>query len=387
MAKRSPSEKGAKPLSRKKKLLFTAVIVFAVLLFLELLMILLDPVLGAGFYQYDPDLGFRVRAHKYGANRFGFNDRDYPLRKPDGTFRILVASDSFGWAGGRDANYTEVLERLLVERYGEGRVEVINSGYPMTHTGEQLEMLKKFGLQYDPDLVIHGFFVGNDFVDSHRYRKRIVVNDATFDVDRRSEKVLFGYPLVPRSRLIHVVRHRSKLLLERFRSGGGTAGGDPADVAGTFSPATFQRIERARMEFCNVRNQRAGMFADQIAFTKENLTAMAALLESHDIDFTVALFPDEFQVNSALRQRLAEAFGLQLSEYDLELPQRLARSHLQARQVPVIDMLGAFRERGQTESLYLLRNTHWNAAGSRLAGELLFAELVPRLDEALKISP
>lgn len=360
----------------------------AALFVLEVLMILLDPIVGVGFYQYDRDLGFRVRAHTHGTNRFGFNDRDYPLDKPEGTFRILVVNDSFGWAGGRDGNYTEVFERLLVKRYGEGRIEVINSGYPMTHTGEQLEMLRKFGLQYSPDLVIHGFFVGNDFVDSHRYRKRIVVNDAYFDVDKRRERVLFGYPMVPQSRLLHVVRQRTRLAMERLRSGGGTAtGSDPAEVRGTFSSQTFLHIERGRMEFCNVRQHQAGTFADRVAFTRENLTAMAALLKSHNIEFAVALYPDEFQVNPTLRQQLIASFGLRLSEYDLELPQRLARTHLEALQVPVIDLLKPFQERGKEEALYLLRNTHWNGAGRQLAGELLFANLSPWLDELLKKSP
>ncbi|MBC6471694.1 MAG: hypothetical protein GDA48_01745 [Hormoscilla sp. GM102CHS1] len=31
-------------------------------------------------------------------------------------------------------------------------MEVINAGYPMTHTGEQLIALKKYGLQYNEGL-------------------------------------------------------------------------------------------------------------------------------------------------------------------------------------------------------------------------------------------
>lgn len=245
--------------SLAKALLFSGFALFVALAILEAAMIVLDPVLGTGFYQYDGDLGFRVRAYAHGTNRFGFNDRDYALDKPEGTFRILVVGDSFGWAGGRDGNYTEVLEALLTERYGERRVEVINSGYPMTHTGEQLAMLRKFGLQYDPDLVILGFFVGNDFVDSDRHRKRIVVNDTIIDVDRRRERVLFGYPIDPQSRLLHMVRQRTRLLLERLRPGAGSSGGtDPADVGGTFSPQAFRRIERTRMEFCHRRSQQNG---------------------------------------------------------------------------------------------------------------------------------
>ena len=367
-----------------KRLLFSAALIgifFLGLLVLEVLMTVLDPVIGAGFFQYDRDLGFRVRAHTFGANQFGFNDRDYALHKPDDRYRILVVSDSFGWAGGRDDNYAEILERLLAERYGEDRVEVINSGYPMTHTGEQLGMLRKFGLQYAPDLVILGFFVGNDFIDSERFRKRIVVNDAFFDIDRRSERIFLGYPIVPQSRLVHVIRHRAKLAAEYFRSGGSAmAGLDPADVEGTFSSQTFRRIEATRMQFSNVLHQKKGVFDGKIAFAEENLTAMGKLLESQNIDFVVALFPDEYQVNSGLRWQLRDAFGMREADYDLELPQRLVRNHMEAQQVPVIDLLPAFTERGATEDLYLLRNTHWNDAGRNLAAQVIFESLIERLD-------
>ena len=49
-------------------------------------MIVLEPYLFKGLYEYDPDLGFRVRAYypiDQGTitNKFGFNDDDYPLQK------------------------------------------------------------------------------------------------------------------------------------------------------------------------------------------------------------------------------------------------------------------------------------------------------------------
>src|SRR5262249_7431123 len=50
--------------------------------FSEVSMIILEPYLFKGFYEYDPDLGFRVRAHQPTegglTNKYGFNDRDYP---------------------------------------------------------------------------------------------------------------------------------------------------------------------------------------------------------------------------------------------------------------------------------------------------------------------
>jgi len=97
-------------------------------------------------------MGFRVRSHTNGTNKFGFNDKDYPLEKPPGTFSILILSDSFNWAGGREGNYTALLENKFNADSTQSQVEVINAGYPMTHTGEQLIALKKYGLQYNEGL-------------------------------------------------------------------------------------------------------------------------------------------------------------------------------------------------------------------------------------------
>ena len=160
----------------KNFLLLTFTWIIIPLFLVEILMIVFEPYLFKGLYQYDPDLGFRVRPYINGNNQFGFNDRDYPLETEPGKFRLLVVSDSFNWAGGKDRNYTALLEKKFDNYYGQNQVEVINVGYPGTHTGEQLAMLKKYGLQYNPNLVVLGFFVGNDFRDADPERKRIIVN-------------------------------------------------------------------------------------------------------------------------------------------------------------------------------------------------------------------
>ena len=114
---------------------------------------------------------------------------------------MVIVGDSFNWAGGLEGNYTTLLENQLAQTPGLPPVEVINAGYPMTHAGEQLIMLQKFGLQYQPDVVILGIFVGNDFIDADPYRKRIVVNDTQIDIDKRKEIQIFGYPIIFKSRL------------------------------------------------------------------------------------------------------------------------------------------------------------------------------------------
>lgn len=357
----------------------------------ELLMIVTDPILFKGRFQYDPDLGFRVRAYspsplgRFGrgmdgtlTNRFGFNDRDYPLEKPSGILRILVVGDSFCWAGGIEGNYSALLERKFEDRDGAHRVDVINAGYEGTHTGEQLALLRKFGLQYQPDLVVLGFFMGNDFLEAQRFRKRIIVNKYLYDIDKRHEYRLLGYPIIARSRLWLFLQNflnarSANAAAKREAEEWARATGQPAPIS-NLPEATFYDVERARLELFN-RKTSAARFDDNIKYIFENISAMNDLLKSRGIKFVVAIYPDEVQVNEQQFATLADRFKLNQSDFDLNLGQRILRNFLESQQIPYLDMLDQFRAEAKQRDLYLFRNTHWNPAGNELAAQILFQYL------------
>lgn len=360
-----------------KRLAISISITFVCLTVLEVAMIILEPWIFKGFYQYDPDLGFRVRPYANGTNRFGFNDEDYPLQKDPSTIRILVLGDSFNWAGGRDKNYTAVLRRKF-QGYGTRRVEIINSGYPMTGTGHQLALLKKFALQYSPDLVLLGFFAGNDFTDSDPHIKRIVVNDIYVDIDKRRELIILGYPIIPVSRLVNFVRQKyivwKELLIAKSHAA------DTGEKPGTFSGSAFLGIERARLEFCNLDLHRLGAFDRHIRHVVESITEMHELLKTRNTGLIVAMYPDEFQVNEALLTKLFEKYRLRREAYDIELAQKLLAQFLDSRGIPYIDLLGEFRAEGRNGQFYLVSNTHWNDKGNEFAANSIFPHLLKRVE-------
>ena len=360
-------------------MVFPTIITLLCLLLLEIFMIVMEPYLYKGFFQYDPDLGYRVRPYVSGTNRFGFNDRDYPLQRDSNTFRILVVGDSFNWAGGLEGNYAALLERKFEEYYGGHRVDIINAGYPGTHTAEQLAMLRKYGLQYNPDLVFLGFFAGNDFIDAGPNRKRIIVNGTYLDIDKRHEITVLGYPIVDKSRLLHFVKQKYKVYRElaRARRERQTSDHKPVqEKGGTFSEETFLTIERLRLEFCNVEQHRAKAFDDRIQCIFQSISQMKDLLDTHHIQFVVGIYPDEFQVNGDLLDRVFKKFDLRREDYDIELMQRILKEYLESEQIPFIDFLEAFRTKGRETRLYLLRDTHWNDAGHELAADIMFRYLL-----------
>jgi hypothetical protein len=351
-------------------------------------MIVFEPYIFKGLYQYDRELGFKVRSYANGTNRFGFNDKDYSLFKPEGIVRILVVGDSFGWAGGKDGNYTALLEKKFAEYYGTHRVDIINSGYPMTHTGEQLEMLKKYGLQYQPDIVFLGFFAGNDFIDADPYRKRIVVNDTYFDIDRRREKTFLGYPIIGESRLWTFIKQKLIIWKElnnaRTQQNSRTQQANKENRACTFSEEAFLSIERVRLEFCNILSTQKKIYKKNIDFILQSVSKMQDLLLRNQIKLIVGIYPDEFQVDENLRLQIFKNFGLEKDNYDIEFMQNVLSKYLDANQIPYMDLLDAFRSQGKHEPLYLCRDTHWNQSGNELAANMIFQYLLPQVESVIQ---
>lgn len=343
------------------------------LLVVEVVMTVFDPYLFKGFYMYDRELGFRVRPYAEGSNQYGFNDREYPLRKEPGVYRVGVIGDSFNWAGGREGNYASLLETKLERRYGGHRVDIVNMGYPMTTTPYQLAVLKRFGLQYNPDMVILGFFMGNDFQEADPNYRIIVINDTYTRVDKRRELTFLGYPVVKRTRLLTFLQQKLQIMRETARAKREV---QETGQARTFSEESYLKIGKEKLEFFRPETHRQGTYRENIQTVFGALAEMDDLLKSRGVKFMVAIYPDEFQVNEELRGKVFEHYGLKTEDYDLELGQKILKEFLDSRGIPYVDLLERFREEGKRRSLYITSDTHWNDAGNELAAEVLFENLV-----------
>lgn len=96
-------------------------------------------------------------------NNLGLRGKDLTTKKPKGTKRILVLGDSFtfGLYVNDDESYPAVLESFYEE---EGRrVEVINAGFADGWSpDEHYAWLVNVGLKLEPDVIVYGFYIGND---------------------------------------------------------------------------------------------------------------------------------------------------------------------------------------------------------------------------------
>ena len=92
-------------------------------------------------------------------NRWGMRDRDYPLEKPPGTYRIAILGPSHVMGSGvaDGETFSDYLEEDLerMSRDGGGpRVEVLNFGIAGCSLFTQLGVLEENALRFGPDLIV-----------------------------------------------------------------------------------------------------------------------------------------------------------------------------------------------------------------------------------------
>lgn len=278
---------------------------------------------------------------------------------PAPRIRVLGLSDSFGVAGG-DRNYHFLLETRLLEAGFE--IEVANLSVSGLSPNEELEVLRRFGARYAPDLVVHGFFVGNDFVHAPG-------GPAHFA----------GVP-IRRHQGIEAL-HPRNLTLVQLLAGLASARHDEAlrrAEPASAPAATFSSEGSLRIAARTLDTLRADRDPREWQHTLATLDRMRDAAAALDAAFVMVIHPDRIQVDDALRTRAARRHGLDPSRYAVERPQEFLMSACEARGVACLDLLPRFREQAASAELYLPRDTHWSTEGNALAAAELARFLVER---------
>jgi hypothetical protein len=86
----------------------------------------------------------------------------------------------------------------------------------------------------------------------------------------------------------------------------------------------------------------------------------------------VAVFPDEFQVDHGLLKEVMEKYNIKSDKIDLLYPNKLLKDYFEQYDILYIDLTAALQEAAKFKKLYLINDTHWNEAGNREAGDLIF---------------
>jgi hypothetical protein len=114
-------------------------------------------------YELKPGLDVWYQGARLETNGAGWREEELPAAKPAGTVRILGLGDShmFGWGLPVGERGMDRLEDLLASRRPGVRFRSVVLAAPGYNLAMQLGALERYGLGYEPDLVIH-HAVGND---------------------------------------------------------------------------------------------------------------------------------------------------------------------------------------------------------------------------------
>jgi hypothetical protein len=280
-------------------------------------------------------------------NSRGFNDVEYPVAKPAGVERIVAIGDSFTMGVvPYAANFLTLLEAELRR---DRPTEVINMGIPGTEPRDYLSILVAEGLAFTPDLVLVGFYIGNDFEapDRQPYEYSYVATFINFLWQLRYVEASPG-------------------------------GAQP----GTLAQYDDNRMEFTRARFLEIEADRAAIFmaghpgfSDDVARVTGELREMQAVASRAGATLTVVLMPAEVQVDPTLQDEVVRARRSSRDQFDFSQPNRLLAAALAGAGVPFVDLLPAFTEQGRSARLYKPQDTHWNISGNRVAAVTLAAAL------------
>lgn len=305
-------------------------------------------------------------------NSKGLRDQEYAYRKAEGVFRILAFGDSYleGWGVRLEDVVTEVLERRLNDRGDEIQYEVLNCGVAGYGTDQELLLLRREGVRYDPDLVVLFFYVNdvwNNYsrwgIGSERGYKPY------FEVQNRM-LVLRGVP-VPKASYWEERGPRSigEFLWARSHL-----------YAFVMDRATGEKLsEQSRRYYIGlyapvrpIPAQRAWRMTDEL------VRAFAETCERMDAEFLLVFVPARQQIHVEDWERRRRGLRLE-GEFDLTEPNRTVSETCERMHVQFFDLLREFRRRTEEGAkLYHPHDTHWNEEGHRLTAELLYDLLVER---------
>jgi hypothetical protein len=286
-----------------------------------------------------------------------------------GTLRILGLGDSFSYSNSvnLDETFFKQLERRLS---GTTRVEVINGAVPAYTTLQEYRYLERDGAALQPDVVLLGFYVGNDFQDSWELLDSL--GRPTIDVEDGQLQANDRFPSARYDRQERTLRTATMSLRAFFASNSALY----VFLRERFSESLWRlglRNNPPPPDFC-ARVFSPSMEAGWVT-TREYLRKFAEFTSARGIRLILVALPTQYQVHEELWKHHFTTFGLDPREYDLEKPQALLREFCAAQNIEYIDVLPAMRAQAGGTRLFYPIASYMTPEGHGLVAEELAAYL------------
>jgi hypothetical protein len=345
-----------------------------------------------GWYRKEGEAYIRI-------NSAGQRDRERPKVKAANTIRIAVIGDSYAEAFQvpvEHAFWSIMEDRLRTAGFVPGRqIEVLNFGVSGYGTAPELLTLRERVWDYAPDIVLLAVTTNNDVVDNSRALKKtdevpyFVYRDGKLILDdsfRRSRSFLLRQSTVARLgrwlkdhssflQAVNEAHHRFKTLIALSKSRINT----PASEQATTKPDASARSEELGTDNVVYIEPKNPVWNDAWLVTEQLILAMGDEVSARRAKFLVVTLSNGPQVLPDPKARLA--FMSRLGINDLFYPDNRIRALCVRENIPVITLAPELQAYAEKSDAFLhgfgsnVGNGHWNAAGHRVAGELIAEKL------------
>ena len=318
------------------------------------------------------------------SNSLGFRDYEFNLEKPTGIKRIAIFGDSFTDAVQveESARFSEQLENFLNQNLPEKKYEVMNFGVAGTGTAQQYKVYQYYAAPFKPDLVIVGFYNGNDVENNSirltpnsertnyilgangkletapvTFNQKIVWQVRTF-FGSHSALFRIAYKYLPNAKPLHQ-------LLMKF-------GLVPSQLAANAGPETLPP------SFQVIKKDYSGDWQNAWQVTEEIFKEFKETSVSNKAEFMILDIPDAYQCYpDRFANKIKNVGSATTTDFILAKPQQILNEFTGQNNINYLSLLDDFRKNYEEtkECLYFDCRGHLTPAGHQLAAEKLFAYL------------
>lgn len=351
-----------------KNILLSFIAVLVLLLLIEVIMRLFYPQeIGAHKrsntlrVKLTPNYRGKIRNWNLSVNSIGLRDREFGKKKK-WVFRILVLGDSQTYGLGVEAEetYPKVLERLLNGNNARQKIEVINAGVDTYSNYQKLQYFKESGYKLEPDLVLLGFYIGNDFGENVFFEKKWLKEERPYN-----ELNLF---LSSKSHAYNFFKNRFDKLMAEYAMRKGKKGEEVKSITVGDNILFFPNP----MTFC--KKKYTPEMEEAVGITEKKLLEMAHYIKEHNSKFLIVIIPTMQQVYEKEWHERVKG-NLNPEDYDISKPNRILSEFAKNGGILLFDLLPSFKQISENKKLYFWEG-HLSQEGYRAAGEEIYKELI-----------
>lgn len=306
-------------------------------------------------------------------NSHGWPDTEHAYNKPQDVTRELIIGDSF--VENFQLPYESRFFRQLQNKLGENN-EVIAMGRGNTGTGPQHLILKNYGLKYNPDIVIHMFFEGNDVKNNSQklqndpYLPYFTINEngnlKQLEHTKKSyRKMAKLKDFLLNFRTTKLVLSIRQTIIENKRNHSNDY------------PTDYHVYDKNYLP----------EFDDAWKITKKIILETKSEVEKKGAKYILVAIPASEQIDIKKQSEIYKTYSkINPSEIDFEKPDKILTEFCQENSIECHFMMPYFKKYltdNPNKELYFFRDGHWNADGTNLTSEFLYTEVMkPLLDNA-----